>query len=404
MNGKSKDIQNVCIFVGMNMNINKIKEYILPAEWYPQDAIQLTWPHEGTDWAPYLTEITETYLQLADAITRYDPLLVVATPEPDRIMILLENRLSSEQMKKVILFTTDSNDTWARDHGAISGINPLTGKVYLLDFHFNGWGEKFSWKKDNCITRNLFLGAQMRFGDEKVSRTKIWHNGHVPTAATIELSTNIIDENDFVLEGGSIESDGEGTIFTTSRCLMAPHRNQPFTQRQIEIQLKKRLGADRIIWLDYGILPGDDTDGHIDTTVRICPDHKILYIELTDKKNALYDDFQKLKEQLQDFAAHHTSLQSESQYKLIALPFPDAIYDGEERLPATYANFLILNGAVIVPTYHQEAKDKEAIDIIQSIFPTRKVIGIDARTIIRQHGSIHCLTMQYPMGTFRKKQ
>ena len=126
MNGKTKDIQNVCIFVGMNINISKIKEYILPAEWYPQDAIQLTWPHEGTDWAPYLTEITETYLQLADAITRYDPLLVVATPEPDRIMILLENRLSSEQMKKVILFTTDSNDTWARDHGAVSGINPLT--------------------------------------------------------------------------------------------------------------------------------------------------------------------------------------------------------------------------------------------------------------------------------------
>ncbi|MDR4929853.1 agmatine deiminase family protein [Segatella bryantii] len=360
------------------------KTYILPAEWYPQDAIQLTWPHVQTDWAPYLDDITQTYLQLADTITKYEH-LIVATPEPDHVWQLLKNNLADEQIEKILFYLIDSNDTWARDHGGITTINPLTRALTVLDFRFNGWGEKFEWEKDNQITKQLFVY-------QRESSNK-----------NFALSACIEENDDFVLEGGSIESDGEGTVFTTSQCLMAPHRNQPLTQIQIEQQLKERLGVDRVVWFDHGNLIGDDTDGHIDTIVRICPDHTLLYVGTPNKDDEHYADFKALEDQIRRWVDTHYSLQSESKYKMIALPFPDAIYDEGERLPATYANFLILNGAVIVPTYNQPEKDQKAIKIIQDVFPTRKIIGIDSRTIIRQHGSIHCLTMQYPQGILLKK-
>ena len=351
-------------------------DFVLPAEWEPQSGIMLTWPHADTDWKPYLRQITNTYLELAEAITRFERLLVV-TPIIESTRKMLEERLSEKQMNRVYLYEIDSNDTWARDHGAITLVsknkhNSFIIPIHLLDFKFNGWGEKFDWQKDNAINLQLYYQGAFSAALEN-------HKG-------------------FVLEGGSIESDGKGTVFTTSQCLLAPHRNQPFTQEDIERHLKNLLHAHHIQWLDHGNLVGDDTDGHIDTIVRVAPHDTLLYVGCDNPEDEQYEDFKSLEKQLQSLITYEGY-----PYRLLKLPMPDAIYDGEDRLPATYANFLIINGAVIYPTYNQPEKDEEARRQIQLALPDREIIGIDSLTIIRQHGSIHCLTMQLPEGAMREK-
>ena len=360
-------------------------DFALPAEWEPQSAIMLTWPHAGTDWKPYLPEINQTYLELADIITRYEHLLV-ATPDVTGIQLLLENHLNQEQMNRIHLYEVESNDTWARDHGPITMVlrkkqNTWMVPIRMLDFKFNGWGEKFRWEKDNAINLKLYYMAAFNADMEN-------HQG-------------------FVLEGGSIESDGKGTLFTTSQCLLAPHRNQPLDHDSIDHLLKTFFHLKRVVWLDHGNLIGDDTDGHIDTIVRVAPHDTLLYVGCDDPEDEQYEDFQALEKQLQSLFTWEGY-----PYRLLKFPMPDPIFDeGDrlttdkdskgDRLPATYANFLILNKAVIYPTYNQPAKDEEARKQIQLAFPDRDIIGVDSRTIIRQHGSIHCLTMQLPEGALR---
>lgn len=312
--------------------------------------VQLTWPHKDTDWAPMLGEITDTYLQMAREIAKREPLLIVVPSRNDLPREVLE-------MENTTVFECPTNDTWARDHGFITlkgsegtGEEESEGageqgsedsssaqNIVLLDFQFNGWGKKFAAEKDNAINRQL------------------WNSGILssPSHSTYQ------NHNDFVLEGGSIESDGKGTIYTTRCCLMAPNRNykdgRPMTEQEIEEELKRRLCADRIVWLDDEPLPGDDTDGHIDTIARITPDGTLL-----------------------------------------RLPLPDPIFDEDgSPLPATYANYLIINGAVLVPTYGQPLNDAAALQRIATVFPDREMVPIDSRSIIKQHGSIHCCTMQY---------
>ena len=300
--------------------------------------MQLTWPHAKTDWAPMLEEITATYEEMAHEIRKREGLLVVGEP---------------------------SNDTWARDHGFISLVDDQGGRR-LLDFKFNGWGEKFPAELDNAINRRLY--------DEG------------------KISGEYIDCLDFVLEGGSIESDGQGTVFTTSCCLLAPHRNQPMSKAQIEARLKQELCAERIIWIDHGHLTGDDTDGHIDTLVRICPDDTLLYIGCDNPEDEQYEDLRLMEEQLKTFR----TLEGKP-YRLVKLPMPRPILFEGERLPATYANFLVINGAVLCPTYDQPDLDAEALRLIGEAFPDREIVGIDCQSIIKQHGSLHCCTMQYPL-------
>ena len=317
---------------------NGTRRWRLPAEWERQSMVQLTWPHAKTDWAYMLSEITKTYEEMAAAIRKYEDLLVVGEP---------------------------SNDTWARDHGFITLVDD-EGGARLLDYCFNGWGEKFEAALDNAINRRIY--------DEG------------------KVKGEYVDCLDFVLEGGSIESDGEGTIFTTSGCLLAPHRNQPMTQAEIEARLKQDLCAERVLWIDYGNLTGDDTDGHIDTLVRIAPNYTLLYIGCDDEADEQYADLKKMEDQLKTFR----TLSGEP-YKLVKLPMPRAIYDEDGlRLPATYANVLVINGAVLVPTYDQPDLDAEAMRLIGEAFPGRDAVGIDCRSIIKQHGSLHCCTMQYP--------
>jgi agmatine/peptidylarginine deiminase len=308
------------------------------AEWEPQSMVQLTWPHKDTDWAPILDEITAVYEEMAHEIRKREPLLIV-----DQI---------------------PHNDTWARDHGFITveetSYDHKSKALILLDFCFNGWGEKFEAALDNQINRQLYDQGLVKGLYE--------------------------DHLDFVLEGGSIESDGKGTIFTTECCLMAPHRNQPLTKAEIEERLKEWLGAERIVWLQHGSLLGDDTDGHIDTLVRICPDDTLLYTGGDED----HPDLIKMERELQELR----TLDGKP-YRLLKLPLPRPIYDDGDRLPATYANYLVINGAVLVPTYNQPDLDAEALRIIGEAFPDREIVGIDCRAVIKQHGSLHCCTMQY---------
>ncbi len=349
-------------------------DFVLPAEWEPQSAIMLTWPHADTDWKPYLPQITNTYLELAQIITRFEHLLV-ATPHVEATEYALRECLSAEQMNRVHIYEVESNDTWARDHGPITLVlrkkqNTWMVPIRMLDFKFNGWGEKFAWEKDNAINLQLYYQAA--------------------------FNANLENHQGFVLEGGSIESDGKGTLFTTSQCLLAPHRNQPFTRENIDYQLRNFFNLRQVVWLDHGNLIGDDTDGHIDTIVRVAPHDTLLYVGCDNPEDEQYEDFKALEAQLQKLFTFEGY-----PYRLLKLPMPDAIYDEGERLPATYANFLILNGAVIYPTYNQPEKDAEAKRQIQLAFPDREIIGVDSLTIIRQHGSIHCLTMQLPKGAIR---
>ena len=200
-----------------------------------------------------------------------------------------------------------------------------------------------------------------------------------------------------MLEGGSIESDGQGTIFTTSCCLLAPHRNQPLSKEEIEQRLKRYLCADRVLWIDHGSLQGDDTDGHIDTLVRICPDDTLLYIGCDDPQDEHFSELQLMEQQLSTFRTADGR-----PYRMLKLPLPRPIYDEDgQRLPATHANFLVVNGAVLCPTYGQPDLDRKALDTIGLAFPDRSIVPIDCRTLIRQHGSLHCCTMQFPEGVLK---
>ncbi len=298
----------------------------------------MAWPHENSDWAPILEEAQNTFSEIITAIERFEHVILV---RPDT-------------------YDVPSDDTWARDFGPI--IIEENGKPVLLDFTFNGWGDKFSAEKDNTVSRNLHkLGA---FG------------------------TTTLRSIDLVLEGGSIESDGEGTLLTTTECLLNPNRNPQLTKELIEERLKAELGVHTILWLENGSLAGDDTDAHIDTLARLCPNKTIVYVACDDPADVHYEGLKAMELELMQFP----------DYRLLPLPWPDAKYDTNgERLPATYANYLVINGAVLVPTYNDPA-DEPAQEVVQKAFPDRKIIGIDCSTLILQHGSLHCVTMQIPRG------
>ncbi|APG27431.1 agmatine deiminase [Syntrophotalea acetylenivorans] len=333
----------------------------LPAEWEPQDGVLLAWPHENTDWAAVLPQIEPVFLQLATTISRYEQVLIVTT-DPDSLRDKLEAFGST--MAAITLVQASFDDTWCRDFGPITVLAHSAPR--LQDFVFNGWGNKFLAEQDNAITghlqhRNLFAAP--------------------------------VDYRPLVLEGGSIESDGCGTLLTTSQCLLNPNRNPDYSKGQIEKELQETLGCRRILWLYQGHLLGDDTDAHIDTLARFAPNDTILYVACDDPEDEHYPALSRMAEELTAFRT-----KAGQPYRLLPLPWPAARFDDDgQRLPATYANFLIINGAVLVPTYCDPQDDK-ALATVRSAFPGREIIGIDCSAVILQHGSLHCLTMQLPQG------
>lgn len=338
---------------------------LLPPEWYPQSTIQLTWPHPDTDWEYMLEEVTACYVNIATEILKRQKLIIVCH---NAALIKYELKNYTDLLHNLTLVELPANDTWARDHSGISIFKD--GKKQVYDFTFNGWGLKFASNYDNQITRGLFANNIFN--------------------ADVEL----VNKKDFALEGGALESDGKGTLLTTSECLLSPNRNSFLSKDEIENYLKREFGLDRILWLDHGYLAGDDTDSHIDTLARYCDEHTIVYVKCEDKTDEHYDALSKLEEQLKAFADYRGN-----PYKLIALPMAKAVYDEDnQRLPATYANFLIMNDVILLPFYNDEERDLQAKEQLKIAFPTREVIGIDCSPLIRQHGSLHCITMQYPEG------
>lgn len=320
-----------------------------PAEFSKQSFVQVIFPHESSDWRDYLEDARKNFVDIVNAIAKYEKCLVVCDDAK-----LVKSYFEQNENIEYVEYLTD--DTWARDCSAISILE--NGEKKLLDFTFTGWGGKFDATKDNAMSKAL--------------------------ASSYKTPMKTID---FILEGGAIESNGEGLLLTTSECMLNPNRNSAYTKEQTTQLLKEELGVSEVLYLDYGYLAGDDTDSHIDTLARFVDEKTIMYLTCKDKEDEHYEALLKMENQLKEFAASHD-------LNLIALPFTDAIYYDGERLPATYANFLIINGAVLVPTYGVK-QDEEALAIFRDFFKEREIIGVDCQPLIRQHGSLHCVTMQF---------
>ncbi|MBR5898861.1 MAG: agmatine deiminase family protein [Muribaculaceae bacterium] len=331
----------------------------LPAEWESTGAILLSWPHKDSDWAYMLEEVTQCFINIVTEIIKEEYAIIVA---PD--ISIPQEQLSHLSQDNIRYVEIPTDDTWARDFGPITTIN--NDEYIINDFQFNGWGLKFRSCNDNLITSNLMKWEALK--------------GRV---------NNLLG---FTLEGGSVESDGRGLMLTTSECLLSPNRNGDLDKQQIEDVLARELGISKTLWLDFGYLAGDDTDSHIDTLARICPNDTIAYVGCNDETDEHYEELQAMKQQLQQF----TTIDNRP-FNLVELPWPDAIYDEDgERLPATYANFLILKDSVLMPSYKQPANDKLAMEQLAKAFPGYKITAVDCNALIKQHGSLHCVTMQLP--------
>ena len=322
----------------------------LIAEFEEQSFTQIIFPHADTDWAEYLDEAQKTFVNIINAIRKYQKCLVVSYD-----IDAVKTHFNDEKNLEFVQYVTD--DTWARDCSAlcVQEVNKTT----LLDFTFNGWGNKFDAAKDNTMTQNI---------------------------AHRYLTCNL-KSIDFVLEGGAIESNGRGTILTTSACMLNKNRNPRFSTVEITQKLKDFFGAEHVLYLNHGYLAGDDTDSHIDTLARFINEKTIMYLTCNDKNDEHYHELKLMEEELQMIA-------KEQDLQLLALPMCEAVYFEGERLPATYANFLFVNGAVLVPTYGV-SQDEKALQVFRDTFKNRDVIGIDCSVLIRQHGSLHCASMNF---------
>jgi len=325
----------------------------LPAEWEPQDSVLMVFPHKNSDWADDLKSAESVFLRIASSIC-FKQKLILVCDDKERVkeMFCYHDKISFVEL--------DTNDTWIRDFGPITIYEDSERK--LIDFHFNGWGGKFDASLDDQVTTYLH---------------KQWHFGISPLL-----------HEEMVLEGGSIESDGQGTLLTTAKCLLNPNRNPNLIKEQIETKLTKLFGLKRILWLHHGELIGDDTDAHIDTLARFIDTETIAYVSCENPEDPHYETLQKMKKELENFR----TLEGKP-YRLIPLPLPAPKYKNNQRLPATYANFLIANHVVLLPTY-DDPLDKEMTGLFKELFPTREIIPIKATRLIEEGGSIHCSTMQ----------
>lgn len=330
-------------------------------EWEPIEYVLLALPNNNTDWDYILPDAIDQYRRLIKAIT--DEGIKVALLCHDKKDAMEATKDSNQDMIRYI--PMDYNDTWTRDYGMLTVVR--NERLRALDFGFNAWGLKFAADKDNLV--NLHLNE-----DGKL------------------MPLTYRNERDFVLEGGSVETDGTGTILTTSRCLQSPNRNGGLTKTELNQKLNEKLGADHILWLDHGALEGDDTDSHIDTLARMAPDDTIVFTGTKNFDDPQFEELLAMRAQLTLFRTAEGN-----PYNLVELPLPDPVYDTDgSRLPATYANYLVANDVIFMPTYAQPDKDELAMRSIKIAFPHHKIVGVDCRTLLRQHGSLHCATMQIP--------
>lgn len=329
------------------------------AEWEQQEGVLMAMPDSLTDWKYILPEAQNQYKRLIEAFVSKDIHVLLLCHDRDETGRVLDG----VEMDKITLMETSYNDTWTRDYGPIQVVRNDRNRA--LDFGFNGWGLKFAADKDNLV--NLALRNEYAL-----------------------LPDTYRNERDFILEGGSVETDGEGILLTTTRCLTSPNRNGGKSKAALNEILKERLGADHVLWLDYGALAGDDTDSHIDTLARLAPENSIIFTGCRNPEDEHFDELLRMRAQLTLFR----NICGEP-FNLIELPLPDKIVDEDgNRLPATYANYLVTDKALFVPVYNQPEKDLLACDTLRIAFPDHEIVPVDCRTLLKQHGSLHCATMQ----------
>ena len=319
------------------------------AEFEEQSFTQIIFPHSNTDWVNYLDEAEKTFINIINAISRYQKCFIICAD-----ITYVKSQFKNHD--NLYFAEYETNDTWARDCSALC--IEENNEIKLLDFTFNGWGNKFESQKDNAMNsamKNIYLKD--------------------------------LESIDFVLEGGAIESNGEGIILTTSACMLNKNRNPNLDSIAITKKLNETLGATEILYLEHGYLSGDDTDSHIDTLARFVDEKTIMYIKCEDEEDEHFQELHLMEKELQCIASSHD-------FKLIPLPFSEAIYFEEERLPATYANFLFVNDAILVPIYNVK-EDQLALDIFKHTFENKEIIPVDCSTLIKQHGSLHCVTMNF---------
>ena len=334
----------------------------VPAEWEDYNSVLIAWPHENTDWADMLHEVTQCYIDIANAIVRSGLRLVVVAPNGD----LVRNALKGIPANKLFVFEAPTNDTWTRDYGPIA-LETASG-TDILDFQFNGWGLKFAANHDNMVTLRMVEASLL-------------HRRYRPQLG-------------FVFEGGSMEVDGKGTMLTTSACLLSLNRNGIMTKDSLREYFRRVMGITTMHFLDHGYLEGDDTDSHVDTLARLAPNDTILYVKSYNPSDSHTTELDKMEQEIMRLRTPEGN-----PYNLLALPLPDPIYDDcGDRLPATYANFLITPGSVLLPVYNQPDNDRLASQMLRVAFPDREIIEVDCRALIKQHGSLHCATMQLPSG------
>jgi agmatine/peptidylarginine deiminase len=333
-----------------------------PAEWESQSAVLIAWPHADTDWAERLGEVEETYVALVAAITRFEDVVIIVADED--LQTYAEARLRSNRvdMARVRFVEAPYDDTWLRDSGPIT-LRKDDG-FHLLDFRFTGWGGKFeAGLDDQLVERLTAAGIFANFDRQPI---------------------------DFALEGGAIDTDGAGTLLSTWQCLTERHPNT--TRESLSARLAEWLHQDRVLWLEHGYLEGDDTDAHVDTLARFAGEDAIVFQACDDPTDSHYAELQAMATEL---AALRTRIGEP--YRLFPLPWAKPILDEGRRLAASYANFLIVNGAVLMPAYGDPA-DARAAAVLEKAFPDREIVPVPCRPLIWQNGSLHCITMQLPKG------
>ena len=330
-----------------------------PAEWESQSAVLIAWPHHSGDFSHWLDSVEQSYAFIAKTIAARQALFIVCRDEDHQqhIQTVLGDTANMTFVQAVV------DDIWVRDTAFLTV--EQDGVTQLNNFRFNGWGGKYPHQNDNALNSRL--------------------------KAVEPFNKFASKEIEFILEGGSVESDGAGTIMTTRQCLLNPNRNPELSQTEIERALQQHLGATRILWVDQPNLTGNDTDAHIDTLARFCSANTIAYTSCNDVNDPHYASLKNMEEQLRGFRTANGD-----RYNLMPLPMPKPIFDEEGRqLPANYANFLIINGAVMVPVY-EDANDTLALERLAECFPGFAIIATPCRPLVHQYGSLHCMTMQFP--------
>ena len=334
--------------------------HILLPEWHPQEAIILAWPDHKTDWAPWLPDVQHTYIELIRCITENNTCVIMLVRNTQALP--LKAKLTELSISKVLLVVADYNDTWVRDYGFLTCSNGE--RTFPVDYQFNGWGQKFNATKDNSINQ----------------------------IALASLCIKPLTTYDLVVEGGALEIDAQGHLLSTKLCLTNPRRNGDLAIEQYQSLFTEQLGAKRVSIFTNGHLEGDDTDGHIDTLVRFTPDSGLVIQSAFNRpEDSHYAGLHALVNEVQEQFPQHN---------LFELPLPFIENAEGERLPASYANFLISNKQIIAPIYQQK-EDELALTILRKAYPNHKIHPVNSLPLVQQFGSIHCISMQVPVGTIK---